>query len=79
MAATLSPQLANLVSALNVPKNVEEFLVANDILDTESYALLSATELDLKEDIIDMLKGKGIKLEALKDVIAVKKTVDRLP
>jgi len=71
--ASLDPQFQSLVTALEVPKAVADFLATNGILDSVSYALLSHSELNLKEDLVDMFKSNGVKVDSLKDVIAIKK------
>ena len=48
--AIMDPQFQSLVTALEAPQAVADFLAKNGILDSVSYALLSPSELNLKED-----------------------------
>jgi len=69
----MDPQFLSLATALEVPQEVADFLARNGILDCVSYALLSPSELNLKEDLIEMLKSSGVKINSLQESVAIKK------
>jgi len=72
-ANVMTPQLLSLINALEVPKEAADFLSKNGILDCVDYALLSPSELNLREDLIVMLKGNGVPIKSLQEEVAIKK------
>jgi hypothetical protein len=60
-------------AGLNIPKQFQELLTQKGILLLEDFALMAATETDIKTEIIDWSKAAGVELVEVKDQIAVKK------
>ena len=60
-------------AGLNFPEQFQELLTQKGSLLLEDFALMAATETDIKTENIDWSKAAGVELVEVKDQIAVKK------
>ena len=70
---TMDAEFASSCAGHKVPTNFQELLVKKGILVVEDFALMAASEAEIKTDIFEWAKAGGAELVEVKDQIAVKK------